>query len=287
MPRQGEDPSGTARPHRRRPEQEPSSAAHADGYDNNYQSDRINPRKRMREADLPYNRAPNRTRSPLSSNRRDDVREPSPSQESTRSPPRKRPGAGARISAAAREAADARRKQREDEERKLAESRTPGAVGMVSAHYNAVPERGRKWRKTDSQIKGLRSLNNWVKSTLIQKFSQPDIPTPNLLVLDMGCGKGGDLMKWQSAPQAPRLYVGVDPADVSINQARDRYEEMRRRRGPRGRPQRLFEAHFYAQDAFGESLEKLPTVRDVGFDPRAGPDAQGNITGRFSLAALM
>lgn len=159
---------------------------------------------------------------------------------------------------------------------------------MVSAHYNAVPERGREWRKTDSQIRGLRSLNNWVKSTIIQKFSQPDIPTPNLLVLDMGCGKGGDLMKWQSAPQTPRLYVGVDPADVSIQQAKERYQQMTRQRrgGPRGRPQRLFEAHFYVGDAFGESLERFPTVREVGFDPRAGPDAQGNIAGRFSTGGF-
>lgn len=289
MPRQEERPSGNARPHRRRPQEESAPATQDDVNDNNTPySDRPNPRKRMREADLPYSRAPKRARSPLTNSRRDEQRDASPPPEtSPRSPPRKRPGAGARISAAAREAADQRRREREDNERRHAESRTPGAVDMVSAHYNAVPERGREWRKTDSQIKGLRSLNNWVKSTVIQKFSQPDIPTQNLLVLDMGCGKGGDLMKWQSAPQCPRLYVGVDPADISIKQASDRYQEMqKRRRNARGRPQRLFEAHFYAQDAFGESLEKLPTVREVGFDPRAGPDAQGNITGRFSTGGF-
>lgn len=206
-----------------------------------------------------------------------------PPPDPSRSPPRKRPGAGSKISAAARQAAEQRRLHREEEERKLAESRSTGGVDLVSAHYNAVPERGREWRKTGSQIRGLRSLNNWVKSTIIQKFSQPDVPTPNLLVLDMGCGKGGDLQKWQSAPQVPRLYVGIDPAEVSINQARDRYEEMtRRRRNPRGRPQPLYEAHFYVQDAFGEPIDRLPVVREVGFDPRAGPDAQGNIASRFS-----
>ena len=261
MPRQADDPDNVRTKQRRRSPQDPSQNENG---------------KRVRDADHPPTRAPKRARSP-------DPRDRDASPEPTRSPPRKRPGAGARISQAARDAAEQKRQQRETDERKLAESRTPGAVDMVSAHYNAVPERGREWRKTDSQIKGLRSLNNWVKSTIIQKFSQPDIPTENLLVLDMGCGKGGDLMKWQSAPQPPRLYVGVDPAEISIKQARDRYEEMsRRRRGPRGRPQRLFEAHFYVQDAFGQSLENLPAVRNVGFDPRAGPDAQGNITGRFT-----
>lgn len=289
MPRQEQDPDHV-RPAKRRPQQEDSPAGPSDDATGNGtpRSDRSNPRKRMREADV-VSRAPKRARSPMTSSHRDDRRDPSlPPPDETRSPPRKRPGQGARISAAARQAAEERRRQREEDERRAAENRSNGAVDMVSAHYNAVPERGREWRKTDSQIRGLRSLNNWVKSTIIQKFSQPDVPTPNLLVLDMGCGKGGDLMKWQSAPQTPRLYVGVDPAEVSIKQARDRYEEMakRRRGGPRGRPQRLFEAHFYVQDAFGESLEKLPTVRDVGFDPRAGPDAQGNIAGRFSTGGF-
>jgi mRNA (guanine-N7-)-methyltransferase len=51
--------------------------------------------------------------------------------------------------------------------------RDRGVSDVVRQHYNAVPERGREWRKTDSKIKGLRSFNNWIKSTLIQKFS-PD-----------------------------------------------------------------------------------------------------------------
>lgn len=239
-------------------------------------------RKRMREVDLPSSRAPKRQRSPLTSSTRRD--NPDPPESPQRSPPRKRPGASSRISAAARQAAEQKRLQREEEDRKqVQQNRAIVPTDAVSAHYNAVPERGRDWRKSESKIGGLRSLNNWIKSTIIQKFSQPDIPTQNLLVLDMGCGKGGDLQKWQSAPQPPRLYVGVDPADVSINQARDRYGEMqRRRKGPRGKPLPLYEAHFFAQDAFGVSLANIPVVRDVGFDPHAGPDSNGAITARFS-----
>lgn len=144
-----------------------------------------------------------------------------------------------------------------------------------------VPQRGRDWRKTDSSIRGLRSFNNWVKSALIQKFSRPDIPVQNLLVLDIGCGKGGDLQKWQSAPQVPALYVGIDPASTSVDQARGRYQEMQRRqRGPRRRP--LFDAHFFAQDCFGQSIGNLPIIQQVGFDPHAGPSANGNIMGRMA-----
>lgn len=188
------------------------------------------------------------------------------------------------MGAAARQAAEQRRQQRLEEERKLVTNR--GGDDMVAAHYNAVPERGRDWRKTDSAIKGLRSLNNWIKSCVIHKFSSmPEYPTQHLLVLDLGCGKGGDLAKWQKAPQMPALYVGVDPAHVSIDQARERYQEMgRRRKGPRGPPQRLYEAHFIAQDAFGKSLAQIPIVRQVGFDPNAGPEAV--ITGRPSMGGF-
>ena len=113
---------------------------------------------------------------------------------------------------------------------------------------------------------------------MIQKFSQPDVPVQELLVLDIGCGKGGDLQKWQAAPQIPALYVGIDPADVSIDQAKSRYQEMlNRRRGSRPKP--IFEAHFFARDCFGRSLGEIPIIQQVGFDPNAGP--QGSITGRF------
>ncbi|KAF2149323.1 mRNA capping enzyme, large subunit [Myriangium duriaei CBS 260.36] len=233
-------------------------------------------RKRIRESERPPQR-----------------HSPSPRRSPPRSPPvaapRKRPGAGARIDASARKAAEDRRRQREEEERQQIAARNNNDI--VSSHYNAVPQRGREWRKTDSSIRGLRSFNNWVKSALIQKFSLPDIPVRDLLVLDIGCGKGGDLQKWQSAPQMPALYVGIDPAATSIDQARGRYDEMRRRRrGPRGRG--LFDAHFFAQDCFGESIGAIPIVQQVGFDPHAGPDANGNITGRpsrgnFDVVSMM
>ena len=127
-----------------------------------------------------------------------------------------------------------------------------------------VPERGREWRVTDSKIKGLRSFNNWVKSSLIQKFIGDE---RHIKVLDIGCGKGGDLMKWQSSRKL-ELYVGADPADVSIKQARDRYEQMRKRAR---RNQPLFHAEFYTKDCFGEWLGDIPIIREVGIDGKVGP----------------
>ncbi|KAI1411074.1 guanine-N(7)-methyltransferase [Hypoxylon sp. FL1857] len=245
-----------------------------------------------------------------SSNRREDVPidelpqpfdakklEPAKKRHRSRSPsgeaPRKlkRPGRGARFSQAETSSIRQRQEQREREAAEAAATQAVldqrGINDVVRQHYNAVPERGRDWRKTDSRIKGLRSFNNWVKSTLIQKFSPDEDHEPGahergrdnreheLLVLDIGCGKGGDLGKWQQAPQKVALYVGLDPANVSIDQARERYRNMSHRggggRGGRGghrggRHHHLFDARFYVKDCYGESIGDIDVVRQVGFD---------------------
>lgn len=43
-------------------------------------------------------------------------------------------------------------------------------------------------------------------------------------VLDIGCGKGGDLQKWQKA--RIREYVALDVAAVSVEQAKERWKKM-------------------------------------------------------------
>ena len=226
--------------------------------DENVSEDLLKPEKRLREA----------SGVPVESSR-----------------PRKRPGGASRISRAEAEFAEKLRHRRAAEAAAAnAVVQTSGVGEAVRQHYNAVPERGRDWRKTDSKIKGLRSFNNWVKSTVIHKFSPGEYGSEPLKVLDIGCGKGGDLQKWQRAPQNVELYIGVDPAEISIDQARERYRQMRSRaggggRGGRGgynnRPQRLFDAEFIADDAFSLSLGDLPQIKNVGFGPgsKFGPPA--------------
>lgn len=207
-----------------------------------------------------------------------------------------------------------REKAAEAEAAEAAKRVPQGVHEAVRQHYNAVPERGRDWRQTDSRIKGLRSFNNWIKSVIIQKFSpsedytpgaqergngyadDPDAPEKGLLVLDLGCGKGGDLGKWQKAPQNVELYVGLDPADVSIDQAASRYREMRggdRRGGRDGRgrggysraPSRIFQGEFITQDCFGESIANLKIIQDVGFDGSGGPSRFNG--GGFDVVSMM
>ncbi|KAK2074647.1 hypothetical protein P8C59_008840 [Phyllachora maydis] len=238
--------------------------------------------------------------------------------ESTPGPPQrklKRPGQRARISEAEREKIRQRALEREREVRQqqeaalaaggdLAGGQRAAINDVVRAHYNAVPERGREWRKTDSKIKGLRAFNNWVKSCIIQKFSPDEDHAPGareqglttgnqLLVLDLGCGKGGDLGKWQQAPQRVQLYVGMDPAEISIEQARERYRQMTDRggggggRGGRGghsrRPgPRIFDAIFHVKDCFGETIEDIDVVRQVGFSSQSVGSSRG-----FDVVSMM
>lgn len=211
------------------------------------------------------------------------ARSPTPTD---RSPPRqrKRPGGAARIRTADAEAVKRRQQLREQEQNELAQRQAVarGVHDVVRQHYNAVPQRGKEWRKTESKIKGLRSFNNWIKSAVIQRYSPAESyhkgahehgDQGGLLVLDIGCGKGGDLAKWQQAPQRVDLYVALDPADISIEQARERYSEMQRggRGGYRNQPQNLFRADFIVKDCFGEWLGTVPIVQEVGIDGSVGP----------------
>lgn len=66
-------------------------------------------------------------------------------------------------------------------------------------------------------------------------------------VLDLGCGKGGDLQKWQKA--RTRLYFGLDIAETSIHQARERAASLRAGMG--------FTAIFNTLDCFSQPLSRV------------------------------
>ena len=263
------------------------------------------PHKRTKLAPTCRSPPPPRRKSPHTKHRSPTQlrKSPPPSRRSPtpppRSPPRqrKRPGAASRIAAAEKEALRHRQIEREADQISSAQAAaaTRGVHDVVRQHYNAVPQRGRDWRQTGSRIKGLRNYNNWVKSTLIQKFSPNEgfvlrdrgQHEKGLLVLDIGCGKGGDLGKWAKAPQRVDLYVGVDPAEVSIEQARSRYAEMRGRGGRNGR---IFDGEFYAKDGYGEWIGDIPLVREVGIDGSVGPGGGGSARwggGGFDVVTMM
>ena len=89
--------------------------------------------------------------------------------------------------------------------------------------------------RADSYLYHMRAFNGWVKATQIQELdpvisingkSQPKAP---LRVLDLACGKGGDLTKWSLHARRIRFYVGIDVARGSLKDAAIRAREMRKK----------------------------------------------------------
>ncbi|EIW60733.1 mRNA (guanine-N7)-methyltransferase [Trametes versicolor FP-101664 SS1] len=141
-----------------------------------------------------------------------------------------------------------------------------GDVAAVVEHYNARPDVGVAQRQ-DSPIIGLKSFNNWVKSVLITRFAHPALTAaPSAQrrgsrlrgrVLELGCGKGGDLNKWAKANVAE--YVGLDIAAVSIDQAKQRHMTSKGAR---------FVAEFFALDCYSHVLSDVlpPMLLATPFD---------------------
>ncbi|WVR03912.1 hypothetical protein IAU60_000911 [Kwoniella sp. DSM 27419] len=128
----------------------------------------------------------------------------------------------------------------EVQRRKVSGQQYVGNVAAVANHYNSRPEVGVEGREF-SPIIGLKKFNNWIKSVLIGKFAH----RPRGKVLDLGCGKGGDLNKWKQARIS--LYVGMDLADTSIQQAAERYQRLRAH----------FDGYFFAFDCFSKPISAI------------------------------
>lgn len=95
-----------------------------------------------------------------------------------------------------------------------------GKDTIVKEFYNTQTHNSYKAKRTESAIYRLRSFNNCIKYMLIHKYSRH-----NGSVLDLGCGKGGDLAKWQMV--STQDYVGVDLSDQSVREAVNRYRKQR------------------------------------------------------------
>ncbi|KAG0147205.1 hypothetical protein CROQUDRAFT_656311 [Cronartium quercuum f. sp. fusiforme G11] len=130
----------------------------------------------------------------------------------------------------------------------------------VAEHYNARPNQGKDAR-VESPIFGLRKFNNWIKSVIIGKFAAKDSPTIKAIqgrrfkgtkVLELGCGKGGDLAKWQKAG-VEELY-GFDIAKVSVEQAEQRYQDGSRHK---------FSAKFTALDCFTVDISTVLKPKEL------------------------
>uniref|UniRef100_A0AAG5CNH7 mRNA cap guanine-N(7) methyltransferase n=1 Tax=Anopheles atroparvus TaxID=41427 RepID=A0AAG5CNH7_ANOAO len=125
---------------------------------------------------------------------------------------------------------------------------------IVASHYNQIEDRGLVARK-QSNIIFMRNFNNWIKSVVIEKYTtlvkqRTPLGSP-FRVLDMCCGKGGDLNKWANANVTH--LICTDIAQVSLEQCESRFNGMYP--GDRDIPRRP-KVEFFVADA---TLQQLRT----------------------------
>lgn len=128
----------------------------------------------------------------------------------------------------------------------------------VAKHYNEVEQKPIRER-AKSDIIELRKFNNAMKS-LMQHLAFKFALSINankrepFRVLDLGCGKGGDLPKYLRNDKVG-LVVGVDIADVSIEQCKERYRSMRQSNG------KCFRGEFFVSDLTRVDIE--PKLKEL------------------------
>ncbi|XP_036371761.1 mRNA cap guanine-N7 methyltransferase [Megalops cyprinoides] len=136
-----------------------------------------------------------------------------------------------------------------------------GHSQVVATHYNTLQECGLAAR-SQSRIFHMRNFNNWLKSVLIGEIlDKVRRSRREVCVLDLGCGKGGDLLKWRKG-HIDRL-VCADIAAVSVEQCQQRYSDMRRKCRPN---ERIFSAEFVVADCTKEMLSEKLKDPGMAFD---------------------
>ncbi|GKU99569.1 hypothetical protein SLE2022_263330 [Rubroshorea leprosula] len=143
----------------------------------------------------------------------------------------------------------------EGDARFLEEESTKDFARKVADHYSSRTNQTLEEREA-SPIIHLKKLNNWIKSVLIQLYARRGDA-----ILDLACGKGGDLIKWDKAKIG--YYVGIDIAEGSIEDCRTRYN------GDADHHQRrkkfTFPARLICGDCFEVRLDQV-LADDAPFD---------------------
>lgn len=133
----------------------------------------------------------------------------------------------------------------------------------MAIHYDSIQlTRKTQPDQLDPRIHGLRRLNNWAKAVLFNLFTSgsipPSTPSPSvsprpnplsqgpptsggrpkrrlqvdnqpLSVLELACGRGGDVKKWAIAGATE--YVGIDISAQSVAECLKRLEETKKKQG--------------------------------------------------------
>ena len=132
---------------------------------------------------------------------------------------------------------------------KLTANKTLNVNQIVRQHYNERTAIASKSQRNLSPIIKLRNFNNAIKYMLIDKYTKRGD-----VVLELACGKGGDLRKYGNAGISQ--FIGIDISNASIQEAHKRYRSMRNLD---------YQVILITGDCFGESLgvavEPFPQCR--------------------------
>lgn len=131
---------------------------------------------------------------------------------------------------------------------------------LVQTHdvFYEVQRQATRESREQTELVFLKCFNNFVKSVLINEYTRG---LKKLSVLDLACGKGGDIPhKWSKVDVAH--YVGADLSRESIKSAKEKYESC---------IGSLFPAIFIVQDASDDNegnmidsiLRKEPGLRSI------------------------
>lgn len=137
---------------------------------------------------------------------------------------------------------------------------------IVRQHYNQRTQQSkRQGPRTSSPIYKLRNFNNTIKYILIGNWAKHDTgSSPLFSVLDLCCGKGGDLNKCEFIKIDQ--YIGIDISDLSVREAFDRYSKQkarfRPRNGTRVENRYNFQACFATGDCF---TQYVPDILEPNF----------------------
>lgn len=136
---------------------------------------------------------------------------------------------------------------------------------IVRSHYNQRTFQSKiQGSRTKSPIYKLRNFNNAIKYILLGNYFSPskesDKPS---VILDLCCGKGGDLNKCEFV--SVDQYVGIDISDASIKEAFSRYMQNKARFIPQSEEAKKnrdsrrynFEACFATGDCFSNNIPEI------------------------------
>jgi SAM-dependent methyltransferase len=71
------------------------------------------------------------------------------------------------------------------------------------------------YQKRTNLGKPMRQFNNWIKSILIYTYGHPMYTQKQMRFLDIGCGRGGDILKYYHAKASEVVGIDVDPNGIN------------------------------------------------------------------------